>query len=74
VPPELFNEHPEYFPLIYGKRTNSAGGKQYVQRCLSNPDVLRIATDRVRQWSQEHPEATVTCGSACKWPGCRSGT
>jgi hypothetical protein len=54
VPPELYDEHPEYFPLINGKRTSG-----YVQRCLSNPDVLRIATDRVRQWIKEHPEATV---------------
>jgi hypothetical protein len=54
VPPSLFEAHPEYFPLIDGERKNG-----YVQRCLSNPDVLRIATERVRQWIQEHPEANV---------------
>jgi len=54
VPPALFETHPEYFPLIDGQRK---GG--YVQRCLSHPDVLRIAAERVRQWIQEHPEANV---------------
>lgn len=54
VPPALYNEHPEYFPLIDGKR--KAG---YVQRCLSNPDVLKISIERVRQWIQAHPEASI---------------
>ncbi|MEI2724233.1 MAG: DUF4838 domain-containing protein [Verrucomicrobiota bacterium] len=54
VPPELYSEHPEYFPLIDGKRKSG-----YVQRCLSNPDVLRISIERVRQWIKEHPEATI---------------
>jgi hypothetical protein len=54
VPRELYQEHPDYFPLIDGKRKDG-----YVQRCLSHPDVLRIASDRVRQWLKEHPEATI---------------
>ena len=54
VPPELCKEHPEYLPLIKGQRKSG-----YVQRCLSNPDVLRISTERVRQWIKEHPEATI---------------
>jgi len=54
VPPDLYKDHPEYFPLIDGKRK---GG--YVQRCLTNPDVLKISIARVRQWVKEHPEATI---------------
>jgi hypothetical protein len=54
VPPGLYREHPEYFPLIDGKRK---GG--YVQRCLTNPDVLKISIERVRQWIKEHPEVTI---------------
>jgi hypothetical protein len=54
VPPELYQEHPEYFPLIDGKRKSG-----YVQRCLSNPDVLKMSIARVRQWIKEHPEATI---------------
>jgi hypothetical protein len=68
VPPDLFNEHPEYFPLINGKRVNG-----YVQRCLSNPEVLKMAMARVRQWIKEHPEATVISVSqndTGKWCQC----
>jgi hypothetical protein len=54
VPTELCKEHPEYLPLIKGERKSG-----YVQRCLSNPDVLRISIERVRQWIKEHPEATI---------------
>ena len=31
IPRELYQDHPEYFPMINGTRTNG-----YVQRCLSN--------------------------------------
>lgn len=54
IPPQLFGEHPEYFPLIDGKRYEG-----YAQRCLSNPDVRRLAIARVRQWIREHPDATI---------------
>ena len=54
IPRGLFDTHPEYFPLIKGKRT---GG--YVQRCLSNPDVLRIAIAGVREWITRRPDALI---------------
>jgi hypothetical protein len=54
IPPDLYQQHPEYFPLIDGKRKNG-----YVQRCLSNPDVLKLSIARVRQWIRDHPEATI---------------
>jgi hypothetical protein len=54
VPRQLFKEHPDYFPLINGKRKDG-----YVQRCLSNPDVLRLAMANVRKWIQQHPDATI---------------
>ncbi|HLH54201.1 MAG TPA: DUF4838 domain-containing protein [Verrucomicrobiae bacterium] len=54
VPRQLYKEHPEYFPLIDGKRVDG-----YVQRCLSNPDVLKLAITNVRKWIVEHPEATI---------------
>jgi len=54
IPPALFKEHPEYFPEIKGKRV---GG--YVQRCLSNPDVLKLAIAGVRRWIKEHPDANI---------------
>lgn len=36
----LYKEHPEYFPLINGKRTFLEGQKY--QPCTSNPEVIRI--------------------------------
>jgi hypothetical protein len=54
IPRSLYAEHPEYFPVIKGKRTDG-----YVQRCLTNPDVLRIAIEGVRRWMREHPEAMI---------------
>ena len=54
VPPGLFKDHPEYFPLIDGQRK---GG--YVQRCLTNPDVLKMSKERVRQWIKDNPQATI---------------
>jgi hypothetical protein len=72
IPPDLYPEHPEYFPLIDGQRRNG-----YVQRCLSNPDVVRIAIERVRQWIKEHPEATIISVSQndtinnCQCPQCK---
>jgi hypothetical protein len=54
VPPELFGEHPEYFPLIDGNRR---GG--YVQRCLSHPEVLRLSIEQVRRWIRERPDVTI---------------
>lgn len=55
VPPEeYFEEHPEYFSEIDGQRTC-----EQAQLCLTNPDVVEIATDRVRQWLRQNPEASI---------------
>jgi len=57
VPPEEFYEkHPEYFSLVGGKRTRET---IHGQLCLSNPEVLRIATERVLQWMAERPEVPI---------------
>jgi Domain of unknown function (DUF4838)/Glycosyl hydrolase family 67 N-terminus len=73
VPPSLFKEHPEYFPLIGGKRKDG-----YVQRCLANPDVVALSIERVRGWLRDHPEASVVSVSQndtfnyCLCPSCKS--
>lgn len=73
VPPDLYQQHPEYFPLIKGERA-----KGYVQRCLSNPDVLRLSIERVRQWIKEHPEASIISvsqndtGNWCQCEQCKA--
>ena len=48
VPNSLFDEHPEYFALIEGKRNTA-------QLCTTNPDVRRIALARMRQGLKENP-------------------
>jgi hypothetical protein len=54
IPVQLYKTHPEYFPLIKGERKNG-----YVQRCLSNPDVLQLAIKQVQQWIKNNPEAKI---------------
>jgi hypothetical protein len=51
VPPKTyFKDHPEYYSEINGKRVAR-------QLCLSNPDVLRIATETVRKTLRKDPGA-----------------
>jgi len=61
-PKDHFSQHPEYFSEVNGKRL--AGRTQL---CLSNPEVLRIATDTVRRWMREQPEATIFSVSQNDW-------
>ena len=73
IPPALYDAHPEYFPLIDGKRA-----KGYVQRCLTNPEVVKLAIQKVREWIKEHPEANIISvsqndtGSWCHCPDCKA--
>lgn len=62
VPGKLREEQPEYFPLIAGKRFTATDAKhtfEGVQRCLTNPDVVKLAVARVREWIKEVPDARV---------------
>jgi hypothetical protein len=73
IPQALYSEHPEYFPLIGGKRASG-----YVQRCLSNPEVIKLAIAQVRRWLNEHPEATIISvsqndtGNWCQCETCKA--
>jgi hypothetical protein len=73
VPPEkYFEQHPEYFSLIDGKRRSEQG-----QLCLTNPDVLRTAVETVESWIEDHPEAAIysvsqnDCEGWCECDRCR---
>lgn len=64
VPPErYYEEHPEYYSEINANRI----GPGHTQLCLTNPDVLRIATETVRRWIRESPEATIISVSQNDW-------
>ncbi len=54
VPESLyFDEHPEYYSEIDGKRVRDS------QLCLTNPEVLKIAEGTLRKWIKSNPECTV---------------
>jgi len=57
-PEKYFNEHPEYFALVDGKRV-ARQAREYLgsQLCLSNPDVLQIITENLRDEIKKNPEA-----------------
>jgi hypothetical protein len=49
-PEEFFDKQPEYYSLIDGKRIH-----ERTQLCLSNPDVLRIITERISERMRKSP-------------------
>ncbi len=78
IPRELYDTHPEYFPQ---RRTPSQADvrvKGYVQRCLSNPEVLKLAIANVRKWIKARPDTTIISVSQndtefwCECPQCRA--
>ena len=63
IPADTFyDEHPEYFSMIDGKRI-----KEYTQLCLSNPEVLRICTEKMREAMRNHPDFLVYSLSQNDW-------
>ncbi|MCW5932821.1 MAG: DUF4838 domain-containing protein [Fimbriimonadia bacterium] len=64
-PDQYFKDHPEYYSLLKGERKVEGG-----QLCLTNPDVLRITIERVREWIRDHPEAKLFSVSQNDWYGC----
>ena len=79
VPESLFDEHPEYFPM------NEAGERfhgPHTQRCLTNPDVLAMSIEKVRQEFRANPNALIASVTQadtypdkpnhCLCPACRA--
>ena len=71
IPTSLFKEHPEYFPLIGGKRVTG-----YVQRCLTNPEVVEIAAKNLIAWMDREPSQRIfsldqnDVEKLCECPAC----
>lgn len=57
-----FEKHPEYFSTVKGKRI-----KDQTQLCLTNPEVLRAAIERVKEWIAKNPKATIFSVSQNDW-------
>lgn len=72
-PDEFFDAHPEYFSMENGVRI-----KHPSQLCLTNPDVLRIVTERVLQRIRKDPGAKFYGVSQndwlhyCQCPACKA--
>lgn len=63
VPPtQYFDTHPEYFAMVDGKRV-----REYTQLCLTNPDVLRLSVEKVKQWIRENPDCRVFSVAQNDW-------
>lgn len=50
-PTEFYSKHPEYYSLINGKRIH-----ERAQLCLTNLDVLKIITERIKKRMRDSPE------------------
>lgn len=61
-PAEFFGKHPEYYSLIDGKRIHD-----HAQLCLSNPDVLKIITERIIDRMRKSPEYLIYDVSQNDW-------
>ena len=53
-PKEFYESHPEYYSLVNGERQRIGW-----QPCLSNPDVLKIVTERVLKRIRENPQTKI---------------
>ncbi len=61
-PAEFYDKHPEYYSLIDGKRIHD-----HAQLCLTNPDVLKIITERIKKQMRENPEYLIYDVSQNDW-------
>ena len=78
-PTEKYAEsHPEYYPLINGKRWIPSKGNRYWRPCESNPEVIQLTAQYARTWFDERPNAdSFSVGMddishLCSCPSCRA--
>ena len=74
MPVAKYQDHPEYFALIKGKRLNPDEDLQNQnQLCVSNPETLRVLTGNTIQFLQTHPWIDVLfiwAGDTTQWCEC----
>ncbi len=75
---KLFAEHPEYYPLINGKRVITFHGGAEPQPCTTNPEVIRIVAQNVLKfYKQSRPPVMLVfgnndCTSWCQCEKCQA--
>ncbi len=74
VPPaKYYKQHPEYFSLVRGRRLDG-----YAQLCCTNPDVIRLCTEGIRELMRAHRECSVfsvsqnDCFEYCECAKCQA--
>lgn len=68
VPPELYDEHPEYFPLIGGVRIDPRGGAPW-QPELANKGVIELAAQKAIEFFEADPDRHSYSLSMNDWEG-----
>jgi hypothetical protein len=72
---KFYDTHPEYYALRGGVRMKDAGNAHL---CYTNPDIVPIAIQSVRQILKEHPDTSVVSVSqmdgnfTCECPNCQA--
>ncbi len=60
IPPEkYYDQHPEWFALVNGKRRRPVPGKQGQQLCTSNPELIEEMARRINQLFDEDPSLDI---------------
>jgi hypothetical protein len=59
---KYFDKHPEYFAMVNGKRL-----KEYPQLCCTNPEVMKICAEAVRNLMRVQPQNVVFSVSQNDW-------
>jgi len=55
IPAELYDEHPDYFPMFDGVRVPPTGRYKL---CLTNPGLIRAFADRIIEYFDQTPAST----------------
>ena len=72
-PEKNFQEHPEWFSLVKGKRTHESA-----QLCLTNPQLRDFMVKRVKEWLRESPDCEIISVTQndndgwCECPNCQA--
>jgi len=67
APSEYGPKHPEYFALVDGTREkdwDAYDGQHGYQLCTSNPDLIRLCIEKIREFLDEHPDVGLFCFGA----------
>ena len=63
-PPKYFDNHPEYYSLLSGKRQ-----WEYAELCCTNPEVAKIAAASIMEWIRRSPNGVAYNVGQEDWTG-----